>query len=638
MQVPESIKTVIVEFDQKMEPLDTHTVQSALSSARTKLAEKTPTGEAWADLVAFALQAEQEDHLPWNTYFGPMGSWKHKDGTVSYSPDPRDITPDIVDHWEQRADNLTNPVMKARYADLVWDMSRKAANRRANIRFARIAIDNYLASVSGGRNADRHDDVEALNRALQLSTSISDKDRTAAAKGMIVERFRVEVDRDGWWIQLYETLTTNRKCGLTDDEKNELTTGLEKLFERATAEETLDPHNAERIADRLLPFYSSREDFDSVKRIGVAVSEAFEKIAKDGSRMQAMAWLQTAAEFARRAGDGDRMNRLKVEREEAIRGSASEMKSFSFSHEFKKSEVKEYVEAILDETNWQQSLFNIAAHFIVSKQHLRDQAERAAETSPLMAAITMSVIADDHVAARVDGDVDADGPLYRHADFSRQFNRLHLCKALEGAVERHSLSSEEIAAFMQRSSLFSDFPLLVAGVKAWLDGDYVKSIFVLVPQVEDAFRNIARRLGESVTKEKRGQSGWEVSMNLGDLLSMEKVRAEVGEDIHFWIRAIFADARGMNLRNQIAHGLVSREVATYYNCEMVIHCMLILGAYKDVAAACAVRAEASEAESAPAAVAEEAIFDKEEFASPVYKKANGVELVFEQEEIEKGKG
>ncbi|WCK27617.1 hypothetical protein [Agrobacterium pusense] len=78
---------------------------------------------------------------------------------------------------------------------------------------------------------------------------------------------------------------------------------------------------------------------------------------------------------------------------------------------------------------------------------------------------------------------------------------------------------------MQRSSLFSDFPLLVAGVKAWLDGDYVKSIFVLVPQVEDAFRNIARRLGESVTKEKRGQSGWEVSMNLGDLLSMEKVRA-----------------------------------------------------------------------------------------------------------------
>lgn len=613
MQVPESIELVIVEFDQQMEPLDTHTVQAALSSARTKLEEKTPSGDAWADLVAFALQAEQEDHLPWNTYFGPMGSRKYRDGTFTYSPDPRDITPDIVDHWEQRADNLTNPVMKARYADLVWDLSRKAADRRANIRFAHIAIDSYLASVSDGRNADDHDDVEALKRALQLSTSIRDNDRTATAKGMMIERFHVEVDQDGWWIQLYETLTTNRKCGLTDDEKNGLVAGLEKLFARCTAEETLDPHSAERVACRLLPLYSSNEDFDSVKRIGIAVSEAFETIASTGSRMQAMAWLQTAADFARRAGETDRLNRLKVEREEAIRGSTSEMQSFSYSHEFKKSEVKEYVEAILDEANWQQSLFNIAAHFIVPKQELRHQAERSAETSPLMAAITMSVIADDHVAAQVGGDDDADGPLYRHADFSRQFNRLHLCKALGEAVERHSLSPEEIAAFMQRSSLFSDFPLLVAGVKAWLDGDYVKSIFVLVPQVEDAFRNVARSLGESVTKEKRGQSGWEVSMNLGDLLSMETVKAEVGEDIHFWIRAILADARGMNLRNQIAHGLVGREAATYYNCEMVIHCMLILGAYKDVATSCARRAEMKG--EAPASVAEEPSLGPEDFVS-----------------------
>lgn len=117
-------------------------------------------------------------------------------------------------------------------------------------------------------------------------------------------------------------------------------------------------------------------------------------------------------------------------------------------------------------------------------------------------------------------------------------------------------------------------------------------LFVLVPQVEDAFRNVARRLGESVTKEKRGLRGWEVSMNLGDLLSMDKVKAEVGEDIHFWIRAILADARGMNLRNLVAHGLVGRAAASYYNCEMVIHCLLMLGAYKEVAISCARRADA----------------------------------------------
>ncbi|MGO6943703.1 DUF4209 domain-containing protein [Rhizobium johnstonii] len=122
-----------------------------------------------------------------------------------------------------------------------------------------------------------------------------------------------------------------------------------------------------------------------------------------------------------------------------------------------------------------------------------------------------------------------------------------------------------------------------------MEGDYVKCMFVLVPQVEDAFRNIARRLGEAVTKEKRGQRGWEVSMNLGDLLAMESVKTEVGEDIHFWIKAMLSDARGMNLRNLVAHGLAGREAATYYTCEAIIHCMLVLGAYKDVAVSCARR-------------------------------------------------
>lgn len=197
MQVPESIEVIIGGFDRQVEPLDAHTVQAALSSARTKLAEKIPTGDAWADLVAFALQAEQEDHLPWNTYFGPMGSCQYKDGSVTYSPDPREMTPDIVDHWEQRADGLANPVLKARYADLVWDLSRKAAERRPDIRFARIAIDSYLTSVTDGRNADEHDDVEALMRALQLATSIRDDDRTAIAKAMMIERFHVEVGQNG---------------------------------------------------------------------------------------------------------------------------------------------------------------------------------------------------------------------------------------------------------------------------------------------------------------------------------------------------------------------------------------------------------------------------------------------------------
>ncbi|MGO8186978.1 DUF4209 domain-containing protein [Rhizobium leguminosarum] len=594
MQIPDTIEAVIAEFDGRAEPFDTHTLQSALSRARTALVDKTAISDAWADLVAFAFQAEQEDRPPWNTYFGPYGSGADHDGNVVYFPDVRQLTPEIVDHWEQRVDAIVHPVMKARYADLVWDLSRNAAERRPDVRFARIAIENYIASVTDGRNADDHDDMEAMKRALQLATSIRDAEKTTIVKNMMLARFDVEVKKDGWWHTLYDALTTNRKSGLTPDQKTGLVAGLEKVFARFIADASVDPHGAERVANCLLPLYSGIEDFDSVTRVGLAVSGAFEKKAASGSRMQAMAWLQTAAEFARRAGDGERLKRLRVEREAAIRDSASEMQSFSYSQEIKKSEIEDYLNSVIADGNWQQSLFNIAAQFITPKQELRHRAKEGAAKHPLMSIFTMSVIAGDHVAAEVSGDDDGDGPLYRYADFARQTNLLFLSKALDAAVERHKLSPEEIAAFVQRKELFTDFPLVIAGIKAWIEGDYVKCLFVLVPQIEDAFRNLARSLGESVTKEKRGQKGWEVSSNLGDLLAMERVKAEVGEDIHFWIKAIFADGRGMNLRNLVAHGLASREAASYYTCELVIHSMLMLGAYPDVAAICVRKVEALE--------------------------------------------
>ncbi len=585
MLVPEAIEAIIADFDRKIEPISTHDVQSALSSARTKLAEKTATRGGWADLVAFTLQTMQSDHQPWRTYFGPMGSSQDKEGKVYYFPDPRDLGVDILDHWEVRAETLINPVLRARYADLIWDLSRKAAGRLADPKFARLAIDGYFDGVTQSRHSDDHDDIEALERALQLSCSIRDDVRTATAKGLMIDWFHREVSGDGWWLTLYETLTLNRRSGLTVGEQEGMISSLETLFGRFLGSETSDPFGASRVANFLITYHSTKENFQRVSEIAIAVSESYEKLANEGSALQAMGWLQTAMDYARRANDTERQKRLHVMREQAIRASGAEMQSFTTPIELKKDDVDELI-AYLSDDDWQQSLYNVAAYFIEPKSEVRFHADEAAKISPLMARMTMSMIADDHVAAQVGGEEDTDGPLFRHADFLRQFNRLFLCKALEAVVEKHRLSPEEIAAFIQRSNLFSDMPLLIAGIKAWLEGDYVKCLFVLVPQMEDAFRNLARRLGEPVTKMRPGRAGWEVSKNLGDFLAMDRIRGEIGEDIHFWIRSIFADARGMNLRNTIAHGLAGREIATFYNCETVIHSLLVMGAYKDIAVHC----------------------------------------------------
>jgi hypothetical protein len=49
-----------------------------------------------------------------------------------------------------RANEVKHPVMKARYADLVWDFSRPAAQKKPAIMFARTAIDSYLQAADEG--------------------------------------------------------------------------------------------------------------------------------------------------------------------------------------------------------------------------------------------------------------------------------------------------------------------------------------------------------------------------------------------------------------------------------------------------------------------------------------------------------
>ncbi len=591
MQLPKTIEEIIIELDKAMEPIDIGAVQSTLMQARSQLKDKVTFGEAWGELVAFTLQSEQEDHFKWRTHFGPMMRRIDEAGNEFYSPDVREIGSEIVKHWEQRADTLGHPVLKARYADLVWDLTRHVTEERPDIRFAHLAIDNYAESVKKSLNSEKYQDITALKRGLQLATSIRDNGRTEHLKKMIIERFYNEVKVDGWWRPLYEVLTTNRKCNLSNDEKKSLIGELEKLLSSFTADETLNPFHAEDTANYLLSYYTANKDHDGSQRVAMIASVAFEKISAKASPLQAMSWLHTAMEFAHRAGNDEYLTTLRIKREEAIRNSASEMRTFRIRQTITSEQIDQVVDQIIDSVNWQQSLFNIATNFITPKCSLWHQVQETNKLAPITAMMTSSILAEDFVAAQVGGENDKDGALFRHLSLSRQSDSLFLSHALRAAIEKHQLSAEEIAAFMQGTELFSDFTLIVSGVKAWLNDDFIKCLFVLVPQVENAFRNLARQLGEAVTKDKRGQKGWEIAVNLGDLLSQQTIQTEIGEDIHFLIKSIYADARGLNLRNTVAHGLIGSDDANIFICDLIIHSMLVLGAYKDVATACVKKSE-----------------------------------------------
>ena len=272
-------------------------------------------------------------------------------------------------------------------------------------------------------------------------------------------------------------------------------------------------------------------------------------------------------------------------KEAAVSHAPDEMQQFSFTAEIKREDMDAFLAGVIVK-EWPRTLARIASAFVVGKETLRKYAEGFAANSVIASLMSTEILSGDHVAAKIGPAAeDPEGHLYQQADRTLQMNVAFLGRALQEAQEVHGISYEEITAFGWQSRLFPDFMLLRSGVRAWVDGDYIKAFFVLIPQIEAALREFARSLGNAVTKPKRGADGWEVSLNIGDLLANQAVQDALGEDLVFHFRAVFSDPRGWNLRNRVAHGMVAFDEASPVTCNLTIHAVLVIGVLTQMAEA-----------------------------------------------------
>lgn len=94
-----------------------------------------------------------------------------------------------------------------------------------------------------------------------------------------------------------------------------------------------------------------------------------------------------------------------------------------------------------------------------------------------------------------------------------------------------------------------------SGLYMFLNGDYYEALHILAPQVENLFRNIAREVGGlTVTLEKDGSSMEKV---LSSILSLPELLDCYDNDILFTFRGLLNEQAGANIRNEIAHGIIS---------------------------------------------------------------------------------
>ncbi len=580
--------TLLIEQETQAERISFHRLESAMHGKRKELAlEAVENDSAWADAVAFGLQPNEGKSGPFHTYFGPSGIGRRPDGSEAYFPEVRDLDIRALVLWEQRLALASHDTLRARYSDLLWEFARPLGRKSRNPDHARSAIEAYEGMVLQNCCQEFYGPDDAALRMLTLALSTRDESARERAKELLLLQHRMALSsQQRVNLQVVDRLLWERNLGDTTAIVAELIGDLEDVLGACVAPNgsAFDPFLAGYVGDRLKRHYERERSRRDVKRVHILVGQAYEHLSSLGSGIVAAAHLDRAASEFARAGAAEAHSRARIARAEAVSRSNAEMTPHSIEMRVSFDQMEQTLSYLVPPDDPGASLVRIADAFVPRVESLRQRVLSAAEAAPLQAMISITVFEEEHVAAII-GSVqeDMEGRAMREAGQTLVFQSLHLQAALERFVQVHQPSQYDLAGWASRLGAFDDSVVVAEGIEAWLVGDWIKALHVLVPQVEAGLRATLKTLNEPVVKNHPTMAGRQILLNMGEVLSTPAMQTAMGEDIIHYFRALYVDPRAKNLRNVVAHGLSGGLDASSQTCDLLIHSLLTLGCWREVA-------------------------------------------------------
>jgi lysyl-tRNA synthetase class 1 len=378
---------------------------------------------------------------------------------------------------------------------------------------------------------------------------------------------------------------------VTDAERSQLMSDLESVVARrsnAADPKQFDPHQTRDAANRLIKQYRKTSASADVRRLQEVIGRAFEHFASLGNAMLASSILQTAVNAYRDAGLSQESQRVRVLLEDRIAASHAEMKPITVERLIPNEDMEKFLRSII-RPDIGETFALISIQFLESRKKMEQHVTDLQTEAPLMATITQQIVADRHIAGMINSVAeDPLGRLIQQTARVIPFSDVWLINALHRAIEIHNLTPEHFVGWAAQTELFDDLTLLMEGATAYFGQDFVKTVHVLIPQIESALRSLVSKLGRPTTKAHPAISGVSVVLGMGDILYPKGSDTEIidalGPDITLHFLALYADPRGFNLRNDLAHGLLRADGLHVGVASRVIHTLLLLGIWDQIAA------------------------------------------------------
>ncbi len=466
----------------------------------------------------------------------------------------------------------------ARIGDVLW-----LCNKPKNPDHARKAIDCYISPGIDPRTW-HHNGKKEFQRAYQLAKLLKNSERISRIESLLISAFHSEDDSFSniklSVAQLIDELS------ILNDSHLEIASGLERSGEKLLSDG--NPEAAVMFFELASKKYNQGLEESKYVLMLVRAAECYAQDAEEkfssgrGAKLISSSFFETAIHAYRKVP-------TKYRKEYSIDKKISDLRhklNLAGRHTLDEmgviqtpfGETDEIIRLSIDHVSGKTSEFEAMIFFSGVCQSPNYEEIRVREKENMGKYFLSSLFGSSQYSS--DGRVVAKTPAVGlngdEASFEaalkdkmiRAFNheidmdvRLIIIPALGQVLKEHTIGNQFILEMCNRSPLVPQetVNLVARAICLGFEYDFSTAIHIVAPQVEKIVRVLIKRHGGHTTT--LSVDGVEHENGLSTLLDMKEAETILGEDVLFELKAIFADSIGPNLRNEVAHGLMTDSAA-----------------------------------------------------------------------------
>jgi hypothetical protein len=575
--------TVAAAFKQTFEQLDTAPFTPLLeNSVFNKIHSSIPESkkdfsvEETAELMAFRfLERNKKGNNEWDTYYQPLSSFTHEDGTKTTFPSLESITREVLNYWKFRASVTKHPVLVARYTGLLYDFHAMVHGATVDHQISRQHVSALLSIANNKLYTVPIYAVGKVRRALEVALRLNDKELIEEAKKSIVhlEKEIAVNTQPGLWGFSFDLLLDGKRKIASEEQENDI---IKRLEQRMADVISIDSWATECAVKRLAGYYRRKQLNNEVERVINSLEHSFELTEKDLPSFQKAGSLEILHHLYSEFGFTEKAENILIRLRELNKDMDAYLKTISNEGGVSRAQLDDYVERILEGSS-NKIFTRIAIAHTPNMKKEDEDLTRSFQLAPIAYLCTTTLIDEYGRKIATIGPINSDreGHLISHASKTLRTDTILLHYLFEEGIRREIFTIHEIIKFLKQSCLIRPERIYIIerALKAYFDKDYLTTIHLLIPQFEEAIRNLVEINGGTVLIYKAGSYNLKI---LNHLLEDDIVKNVFGEDMHFYFKVLM-DKRGWNLRNKVAHGMAEANVFCKQDADRLLHAYFCFG-------------------------------------------------------------